>query len=56
MIAFLPFSLCTTCVYTLDMHMGFVYSIAMIISFGDKETEKVYNQFFSSLRQEKKWI
>ena len=30
-----------------DMYMYYVYNIAMIQSFADSETEKVYNQIFS---------
>lgn len=34
--------------YLLDMHMFCVHNIIMIKTFADKETEKVYNQFFST--------
>ncbi len=34
-------------IYTLDVYMSSVYTFYMIIGFGDKETEKIYNQHFS---------
>lgn len=36
-----------TNVYTLDVYMLYVYNLSMIISFADKETEKVYHQIYS---------
>lgn len=34
--------------YPLDIYMRIRYNTAMIKSFADRETEKVYHQFFSS--------